>query len=177
VFLSSGEVLSVAYSPDGNWIASGGGFMDNTVRIWDAATGAAIWSRGHSGEVTNVAFNPIDPSQLVSCSADGTTRYWNVATGEAQSEVSNGKFEFAKLSDREQTAGRYTITAQGDLLRIYETPQGEEKAKAAPVAFFRAPVSISAFDCAGESICVGCTNGEVLHLRARVLVQEAQSVE
>ena len=47
--MSSGKVLSVAYSPCGKWIASGGGDGDNAVRIWDAATGAAVGSplRGH----------------------------------------------------------------------------------------------------------------------------------
>ena len=47
MFLTRGEVTSVAYSPCGKWIASGG---DQTVRIWDAATGAPVGSplRGHS---------------------------------------------------------------------------------------------------------------------------------
>jgi WD40 repeat protein len=44
VFLSSGQVTSVAYSPCGKWIASGGGYGDKSVRIWDAATGAAVGS-------------------------------------------------------------------------------------------------------------------------------------
>jgi WD40 repeat protein len=43
-------VSSVAYSPCGKWIISGS--YDHTVRIWDAATGAAVGSplRGHDGK-------------------------------------------------------------------------------------------------------------------------------
>ena len=47
VFLTSHCVTSVVYSPCGKWITSGS--FDETVRIWDAASGAPVGSplRGH----------------------------------------------------------------------------------------------------------------------------------
>jgi hypothetical protein len=39
-----------------------------------------------------------------------------------------------------------------------------------PVAFFRAPAPIVTVDTCGAHIAVGCQNGEVLQLRAAVLL-------
>ena len=41
------------------------------------------------------------------------------------------------------------------------------------VAFFRAPGVVSTFTCTGDRIAVGCEDGEVLHLQAPWLVEEA----
>jgi WD40 repeat protein len=50
-------VSSVAFSPDGKQVVSGS--RDNTVRLWDATTGAALQTlEGHSDWVSSVAFSP-----------------------------------------------------------------------------------------------------------------------
>ena len=81
VFIHSGPVQSVAFSPDGGTrIASG--FNDNTVRIWDAATGTPIGEPllGHPGIVRSVAFSP-NSALLVSGSEDRTIRVWDTVSG------------------------------------------------------------------------------------------------
>ncbi|MBU2006487.1 MAG: hypothetical protein KKF08_14030, partial [Gammaproteobacteria bacterium] len=55
--LKIGEIGSVAYSPDGKFIASGS--YDNTVRVWDAGTGETLKTlQGHTNEVNAVAYSP-----------------------------------------------------------------------------------------------------------------------
>ncbi|PVH71123.1 vegetative incompatibility protein HET-E-1 [Cadophora sp. DSE1049] len=74
-------VTSVAFSSDGKQVVSGS--VDETVRLWDAATGAALQMlEGHTSEVTSVAFSP-DGKQVVSGSYDKTVRLWDVAAGAA----------------------------------------------------------------------------------------------
>ncbi len=70
----AGEVWRAVYSPDGQWIASGG--TDRTIRLWKA-TGRqdAVVLHGHTGKVSQLAFSG-DGRRLGSASEDGTTRIW-----------------------------------------------------------------------------------------------------
>jgi WD40 repeat protein len=70
----------VAFSPDGNRIVSGS--MDNTLRLWDVATGQLIGQpmSGHTNVVLSVAFSH-DGTRIASGGYDHTVRLWDAATG------------------------------------------------------------------------------------------------
>ncbi len=73
------DVFTVAYSPDGQTIASGGG--DNTIRLWNANTGAHLRTlHGHTNRIMSVAYSP-DSQTLASGSEDSTIRIWDANTG------------------------------------------------------------------------------------------------
>ena len=57
---------------------------NNTVRVWNSATGECeLTLKGHSNTATSACFSP-DGAKIVSASGDSTVRVWNAATGECE---------------------------------------------------------------------------------------------
>lgn len=72
-------IYSVAFSPDGKFIASGG--VDNTLKLWSLEGGSAVKTfKGHRNFVNSVAFSP-DGRKLASASEDGTVKIWDIESG------------------------------------------------------------------------------------------------
>ena len=70
------KFMSVAFSPDGTTLASGGGLFYREVILWDVKTGALKSTlKGHSGAVVSLAYSP-DGTTLASGSHDGTVLLW-----------------------------------------------------------------------------------------------------
>lgn len=93
------DVNAVAFSPDGGRIASGS--SDETIRLWDAASGASVLTidAQESGAriwVQDIAYSR-DGTHLVSCSAlmaasqpAGTVRLWDAGTGQLVLTIPSG---------------------------------------------------------------------------------------
>lgn len=129
----SNFVRSLAWSPDGAVIASGS--ADQTVKLWDATTGAELHTlSGHSDLLGGVAFSP-DSQILASASRDGSVRLWDVSSGEQ-----NGAWSYVAPLDP-LTSAPYWMTGvafspDGSLLaagsidgivRVWELPDAEPR--------------------------------------------------
>src|SRR5205823_14007432 len=72
-------VYAVAFSPDGKYLATGS--FDNTIKLWEAATGKELKTfggpQGHQKMVLSVAFSN-DGTMIASGGADNALKVWDV---------------------------------------------------------------------------------------------------
>jgi WD40 repeat protein len=72
-------VFTLAWSPDGEWIASAG--ADGTVRVWHPTTGFTRFTyRGHAQQVLSLSWSPTG-TWIASGDADNTVQVWDATTG------------------------------------------------------------------------------------------------
>ncbi|KAG8791360.1 POC1 centriolar protein A [Ceratobasidium sp. 428] len=117
------SVWSVAYSPDGAYIASGS--ADKTIRIQDARTGKPVGQSliGHTDDVNSVAYSP-DGAYIASGSNDKIIRIWDARTGKSEGQPLTGHtdrvFSVAYSPD-----GAYIVSGSLDeTIRIWDAHTG-----------------------------------------------------
>jgi WD40 repeat protein len=78
-------VQSVAYSPDGTYVATAS--HDRTAKLWDATTGKLRGElQGHTDRLWTVGFSP-DGRLVITASEDRTALVWDAATGRPLAEL------------------------------------------------------------------------------------------
>jgi WD40 repeat protein len=161
------SVHSLAYSPDGQWLATASG--DGTVRRWRAATGQCQAVLTPDAEPTEVQFSP-DGKWIVVCVRNRLLQVWETETGQKAARIEmlpapefpvmfritpNGRCLLAASLDSD-TAGLWE-TGTGIPLGTLEGEGGEIRTlhfsgdgKRAVVAGFSTPVRLYASDVCGS---------------------------
>ena len=118
-------VDSVAFSPDGMYVVSGG--WDGIARVWEARTGKEIAKVIHDNWVNSVAFSP-DGKYVVSGSTDSTARVWEVATGKEVARMTHGAGGVNSVAFRWD--GKYVVSGGGDgVIRVWAIILDKEVAR------------------------------------------------
>jgi eukaryotic-like serine/threonine-protein kinase len=116
-----GPVSGLAWSPNGDLLATGG--IDKLVKVWNANSQDKEIAKleGHTGQVFAVAWRP-DQQRLASASEDGTVRIWDLTHQQDPIVLSGHGGEV--LSVTWSPDGRELASAGADGIRIWDAATG-----------------------------------------------------
>ena len=128
-------VTSVAFSPDGQTLVSGGTnyhfdeatdtFISNgIIHLWEVETGTLIDTLTGHTQVASVAFSPDGQTLLVSGGLNSTLRLWDVVTGQHLQTLTGDSQEFTTVAFAPDGQTLVSGSWQGTI-RLWDVATGE----------------------------------------------------
>ena len=142
-FILNGQMRTVAFSPDGNYLAGAGG-GDFGIRIWKTSDWSLVRTNsGNSDDIYNIAFSP-NSQFLASGGYDQTVKVWNTSDGSLRYAVpGTGRFSgrtyavafnpdstVLAFTEGEGNAVRLARVSDGAILRTYNEQVNDVEAMA-----------------------------------------------
>lgn len=125
------EVNTIAFSPDGTQLASGGegpaprryAYNTGTAKLWDVATGdEVVRFEGHTREVNSIAFSP--DGKLLASGSYGELLLWDVTTGDELRRFDvQGRWVNSVTFSPD---GKLLASGIGNLLVLWDVATGDE---------------------------------------------------
>jgi WD40 repeat protein len=151
---SWGHFRSVAFSPNGQWMAV---VQGSILRVWDVVTGSQqCIMEGHSSAAWCIAFSP-DSTTIASGSEDHTLRVWHAATGAERLVITGHTASVSALAFAPD--GQTVVSASDDgTLRMWDVLRGKELRV---INADSGELFCVAFSPNGASIASGASNGTI----------------
>jgi WD40 repeat protein len=117
-------VISVAFSPDGKWIVSGGCGRDSTLKVWDASSGQKMRTlEGHLRYSVNCVAFSLDGMRIVSGSPDKTLKVWDLASGQDVRTL-EGHSHSTRSVEFSPKGTRIVSVDEGGTLKLWDASSG-----------------------------------------------------
>ena len=153
----TGSVYGIAFSPDGNTIATNG--EDGTIRLWYTATGLHYRTiTGNSGSIRGVGFNP-DGKTIISASKDSEetiVRLWETDSGKPKHTFS-GNMKSVSSSTFSPNGKMIGISTHDNTIELWDVETAQLKQTLITTEDVGS-IEYVTFSPNGKTI-VGCTNG------------------
>jgi len=112
------SALSVAYSPNGNYMAVG--FYNGAVQVLDSANGSLVMKLGnHNGSVSSVSYAE-DGAKIISASIDGIIKIWDGKNGHELLTFDDSELKSIAYKATSSINGRYIVSGSGLTVRVWD---------------------------------------------------------